>query len=215
MAEKLVDNIRSVYSPHRAAVALSEGDLVLLNSAGRWVKASNTSDSLVPALGVVTRKTDRAGCPEVAQECEIAGYSGLTVGGEVYLGTNGDVTQTRPSLMQKLGVAKNSRTIIFAIEPALGADAAKLAEPYKNVSVVQDGESIQSKVNAASSGDDIEIKAGTYAEDVTVPTGINLIGSGTNCVLDGNLILQGTANARGIVISEGYFVEQDGVKHYG
>ena len=70
-------------------------------------------------------------------------------------------------------------------------------------------------IAAAVAGYDIDVKPGTYTETVTVPTGINLIGSGSNCVLNGNLILQGTANARGILIADGYYVEQNGVRYYG
>jgi hypothetical protein len=79
---------------------------------------------------------------------------------------------------------------------------------------VYPGQSIDTQITAAVAGQDVWVMPGTYTENVTVPTGINLIGSGTNCVLAGNLVIQSGGSAKGILISDGYYVEQDGVKYY-
>ncbi len=66
------------------------------------------------------------------------------------------------------------------------------------VIVVQTGESIQAAVSAATSGTVIKIKAGTYAESITVTApGITVVG-------EGNVTIENTgALAKGIVVLDG------------
>ncbi len=77
--------------------------------------------------------------------------------------------------------------------------------------------SISEGIAAAVAGFDVRVLPpapdAPYTGNVTVPTGINLIGSG-NCVLDGNVILQGTASIEGIVLTAGHYIQQNGVKYY-
>lgn len=71
-------------------------------------------------------------------------------------------------------------------------------------------------VTAATSGMDILVTPGTYEEGtITVPTGINIIGTSSNCVINSNIVLEGTASCTGVYINTGYYIEQDGVKYYG
>lgn len=54
----------------------------------------------------------------------------------------------------------------------------------------------------------------SYNQDVQVPSGVNLVGAGTNCILEANLILGAGANAKGIMIADGYYIEQNGERYY-
>lgn len=73
---------------------------------------------------------------------------------------------------------------------------------------------IQSGLAAAASGDDVIVHPGSYSGDVAVPAGVNLIGTGTNCALEGNIVLGDGANVRGILLADGHYVQQNGVKYY-
>ncbi len=74
--------------------------------------------------------------------------------------------------------------------------------------------SLQAAVDAAVAGQHVEVYPGTYTEDVTVPTGVSVHGCGVNCILDGNVVLQGTASLSGMLLTDGHYIEQDGVKYY-
>lgn len=103
-------------------------------------------------------------------------------------------------------------------EQLMGQAFGRLTAAFdsSDVVVVSPGDDLQAKIDAAGAGKDVTLATGTYAPptDITAPTGVNLIGPGTNCILDANLILEGTANARGIAITYGHYVERNGVKYY-
>lgn len=87
---------------------------------------------------------------------------------------------------------------------------------------VTEGQSVQAAIDAAveaGAGREnpwiINLKPGEYTESVHVPSGLNIVGTGTDCVFHCNLILHGSSSAYGIVIDDGYYVEQNGVKYYG
>jgi len=67
-----------------------------------------------------------------------------------------------------------------------------------------DFSSIQEAINAASSGDTIYVKAGTYCENVVVNTTVSLIGEDrSNTVIDGN------GAETGILVTAGYVTVED------
>lgn len=86
--------------------------------------------------------------------------------------------------------------------------------PYANEVVVEAGQSVHATIALMSSGDVLRLKPGTYTgTTLTVPTGINLRGSGSNTIFQFSVVLQGTASCQGVYIDDGYYIEQNGVKY--
>jgi len=107
-----------------AHTAVEVGDVVCLNSAGKWVKARANHADTSPAVGVVTagvKTADLANVrPEVCSDATIANAgTSLATGGEVYLSAAvaGAVTQTAPTgsnnFVQVIGVAVNATDIHY------------------------------------------------------------------------------------------------------
>ena len=189
---------------YAAAATLVIGDPVLLNGSNRWVKADSSSAVLSPALGIITKGCAVGQNPEVSTTCKINGYSNLVVGKPVYLAVGGGVTQTKPLRAQSIGTAIASDTIQYAVVPAVSDGAKKVLST----------DDLQVAIDSQTSGTDVLMASGVYTGNITVKAGVNLIGTGTNCVVDGNVILMASANAKGFVLTAGHYVQQNGVKYY-
>ena len=103
-----------------AAADLAIGDIVYETSSGTWDKADSDGSGTYPALGVVTKAALTADYPEVCKAATLQGYTGLTVGGQVYLSTTAaGITQSRPTAgtqaVQSLGFAVSATKIEFDI----------------------------------------------------------------------------------------------------
>jgi hypothetical protein len=105
-----------------ASENLAEGDFINpWNDSGtlKARKADNSNDR--PARGVVVAGfSSSASATVFVGQKLVTGYSGLTPGGECWLGTAGRATQTPPSgdgvLSQSLGFAVSATTILAQIQ---------------------------------------------------------------------------------------------------
>jgi len=100
------------------AEAVKEGD-VLGYSTG-WKRALATAGSVIQGRLVALKDTPSGGKCPVAMACVVAGYSGATPGGYVYVAegsANGQVTQTAPITTGDantiIGVALDESNILF------------------------------------------------------------------------------------------------------
>jgi len=99
----------------------TSGDLVLADSSsGEQVRARGftlTGSTVGDSLGGTRTKTKMS----YIERGKIGGFSGLTIGADVYLTTNGGVTQSAPSasqtIVQIVGYASSATEIIFDIRP--------------------------------------------------------------------------------------------------
>jgi len=107
-----------------AAATILEGQEVGVDSSGNAVLAVNTGGAVIQALGNAVKggKGSNNDYIAVAPVAEVGGYTGLTIGGTVYLGgTAGGVTQTRPTVattaIQPIGQAISATKIAFVHTP--------------------------------------------------------------------------------------------------
>lgn len=103
-----------------AAVALTAGKLGTIDGNGKIALAANTAAGAL-AYGVVPVDKAAGQMAALWPSCKVGGFSGLTVGGLVYLDINGGVTQTAPSaigtFVQVVGRAVSATEIQFNIGP--------------------------------------------------------------------------------------------------
>ena len=105
-----------------ASEALAAGDVVNIWSGG--VRKADATVAGKRANGFVLAGVASAAAATVYAEGTLTGLSGLTLGGDVYLGTTpGTVTQTPPStagnVVQRLGVAVSTTAINFDAGPPI------------------------------------------------------------------------------------------------
>lgn len=94
-------------------------------------------------------------------------------------GSEGEVLAV--SVLNRDGVVSEA-----AMVPAGASDWRVQKKPPRTLRVPQDYPSIQAAVDAASAGDTVLVKSGTYFESVRLKSGIRLLGSGaTWTILDG------------------------------
>ena len=111
-----------------SGVTIVEGDLIGLNSSGNIILATSVSGGNVHARGFAltdkvmgafgnTKTLTRMAFFDVGK---VGGYSSLTIGGAVFLGAAGDITQTEPStgkVRQVVGFAVSATEVMFNITP--------------------------------------------------------------------------------------------------
>jgi hypothetical protein len=95
------------------------GNVVYLSSAST-VGLANATDATKLAIGIVLSKSSSTQCV-VQLEGENSSFSGLSVGAIYYLGlVDGTMTTTAPTtggnVVQKIGFAKNSTTLVIEID---------------------------------------------------------------------------------------------------
>lgn len=109
------DKLRGV-----AAADLAVGKLGTIDGNGKIALAANTSAGTL-AYGVVPVGKLTGEMAALWPSCKVGGFSGLTVGGLVYLDINGGVTQAAPSaigtFVQVVGKAISATEIQFNIGP--------------------------------------------------------------------------------------------------
>ncbi len=130
-----------MYPARRCAVDLEVGDVVCLDADLRWVKANADAAGLYPARGIVTLGAAAGRTPEVCEECEIGGYSGLAPFGPVYLSdATGGITQTAPAYAQVIGYALTATIIRFRLHEVPGvAEVKETADKLSKPVVVYSG----------------------------------------------------------------------------
>lgn len=107
------------YGIYTCASSIAVGNVVYL-SAVSTVALANATDATKLAIGIVLSKNSSTQCV-VQYEGENSSLSGLTVGAIYYLGlTDGTMTTVAPTtignIVQKLGFAKNSTTLVIEID---------------------------------------------------------------------------------------------------
>jgi len=120
----------------KASTTIPAGALIGKDSSGNVVLASNTSGAIVPAIGFNGVGQKNAGDQIGAMtEGIVSGFSGLTVGAQVYLCAAADTapvggpsgaggyTQTRPTaasgkLIQEVGHAITTTDVLVNIKPS-------------------------------------------------------------------------------------------------
>lgn len=114
-------SISSVCPSGAAGVALAVGELVYMDSNGKWQKADAVaigSATRKDALGVVVADQLANATFSPVKVAEIRGWTGLTVGGKVYMSdTEGAVTQSEPTtnVRQVVGYAISTTEIRFEL----------------------------------------------------------------------------------------------------
>ncbi|MDI6794301.1 MAG: choice-of-anchor Q domain-containing protein [bacterium] len=82
-----------------------------------------------------------------------------------------------------LGVGQANSATIYYVNASTGSNASNGLSPTVGVLPVGPKQTIQAGVNAASAGDTVQVEGNsgtyTYAEDITIDTGIALVGVGT------------------------------------
>lgn len=92
------------------------------------------------------------------------------------------------------GLSKGQYDYTFEIsDPAVPGSSHEILvrllvdEPEWNILVPEDYPTIQEAIDAALSGDKIHVAAGTYVENITLKSGVTLVGeSPQTCIIDGN-----------------------------
>ena len=107
------------YGNYTCLSSVAVGNVVYL-SGSNTVGLANATDSTKLAIGIVLSKGSSTQCV-VQLEGENSSFSGLTVGAVYYLGlTDGTMTTIAPTIggniVQKLGFAKNSTTLVIEID---------------------------------------------------------------------------------------------------
>lgn len=94
---------------------LTVGDIVCIKAADGYVYKANREDpALRPAIGVVSLAATDGNGVAITTSGIFSGYTGLTKGAPVYLDTDGNVTQTMPSIWsQQLGFATSATYVKF------------------------------------------------------------------------------------------------------
>jgi len=114
-------SVASVLPSGPAGVALAVGELVYMDSDGKWQKADAVAigdTTRKDALGVVAADQLANATFSPVKVAEIRGWSGLTIGGKVFLSdTAGEVTQSEPTtnVRQLVGFAISATEIRFEL----------------------------------------------------------------------------------------------------
>jgi len=102
------------------AVSCGEGTLLGLNSSSKLVLATITSGTFVKARGMSLTSGTAGDRITVWRQGRADGFTGLTVGSDVYSAGNGQYTQTAPAttgqLMQIIGFAISANEIVLHID---------------------------------------------------------------------------------------------------
>lgn len=101
---------------------LAAGDIVNLhNSSGVKVRKATNTGFATRGMGVVKAGATHPSTPSVYFEGIVAGYSGLTIGEEYYLGVNGAIVLEASlpsgtlSIVQKIGIAISATELMIEI----------------------------------------------------------------------------------------------------
>lgn len=114
--EYLFNLIESIVGqPLIAAQAMSPPLMVGLNNAGEVVPASNTG---IPAIGFLSAAVAQGAVASIAPIGPASGFSGLTLGDNLFLSSSGGVSTAPPAIdsglyVQQVGWAASTTTIYF------------------------------------------------------------------------------------------------------
>jgi hypothetical protein len=103
--------------------AVTQWDLVFLASDGKYDQADANAAGEFPAFGVATNAGNDTDAAVILVQgiARNEGWTGLTVGGKVYLGEDSHITQTAPSdtgdCVQLIGFALSDSEIYFCFTP--------------------------------------------------------------------------------------------------
>jgi hypothetical protein len=104
------------------AVSCGTGTFLGLNSSTKLVLATITSGTFVKARGMALISGTAGDRVTVWRQGRADGFTGLTVGGDLYSEGNGMYTQTKPAttgqLIQVLGFAISANEIVLHIDDA-------------------------------------------------------------------------------------------------
>lgn len=104
------------------SVSCGTGTLLGLNSSTKLVLATITSGTFVKARGMAITSGTAGDRITVWRQGRVDGFTGLTVGSDVYSAGSGQYTQTAPStpgqLIQVIGFAISANEIVLHIDDA-------------------------------------------------------------------------------------------------
>ena len=126
MAVIKVGSDGSMDTSRPAGEALTLGEVVALHTDGEWYAANAIvgANLQVPGFGIVDQDTAEDAYANVHTEGEFDGFTGLTIGQEVWLAeTDGTVTSTAPTtsgdFVQRIGVAISATSIRLNVGTAV------------------------------------------------------------------------------------------------
>jgi hypothetical protein len=101
-----------------AGETLAVGEVVCIKAAdGKIYQADANGTLTYPAIGVIGMGGASAAEVEVLQEPVVQGFTGLTPGKDQFLSeTAGGITETAPTLAQKVGNALSATEVAFTFE---------------------------------------------------------------------------------------------------
>lgn len=94
------------------------GDIVCLDPSGsnKVIKASNTSTSTAPAIGIIVSKPSTT-TAVIRTGVESGGFVGIVAGATYFLGTSGTLTTTAPTatgtIVQSVGIGVSSTKVLI------------------------------------------------------------------------------------------------------
>jgi len=117
------DKVNCIIATVKTGVTVTRGYALAINSSGEVVlaDADGTEWTDFPARGFAATDTAAGSKVTVLRKGKLSGFSGLTIGKDVYLSeTAGGITQTAPSdtgdCVQKVGWAISATEIVIEIE---------------------------------------------------------------------------------------------------
>ena len=126
---KLDESIANVHAGGVAGVDLLCGDLVYMDSDGKWQKAQATvlaSQSKKTALAIMWKNGQTNLFVAPVKTLTIKGFTGLTTGGKLYLSaTAGQMSQTHPGdeySTQVVGIAVSATEVLVDIDLLSGVE---------------------------------------------------------------------------------------------
>ena len=97
---------------------ISVGSLVYISSDDSVNLASSNNESTADVVGIATAVS--SGNVTVQYAGEVSAFSGLSAGQTYYLNSTGGLTtSTTESVVKKIGIAKNSTTLVISMEPMI------------------------------------------------------------------------------------------------
>jgi hypothetical protein len=185
-----------------AAATIDVGDLVYLTAAGLWAPAisivwvANVPASIVrkDAVGIAVERANAGQALRPVKRAHISGYSGLTMGGRVYMDSlvYGYFTQTKPYpvyVQQDVGFALSNTDILFDIDPT---KARATIDDYPIDSVLHTGYGTSSLAAGLLCGvNSVGAIAACNGSTTTALPAVGVLASGISTTAMGSLQIKG------------------------
>ena len=115
------------------------------------------------------------------------------------------------TIIQDLGISSIDITYHYVANTEIvQTSGANIVKMQTNTIFVGPTDIVSEKMNNAISGMNVEFAIGEYANNIFVPNGVSIIGTGINCVLDADVYIEGTGNIGGFLLKSGHSVTRLG-----